>query len=113
MSLRDFVWVLVRRWWLIFLVTGLALGGAYAFSRHEHPVYQATATVFAHPSAVVVSPSDYSNDLSLLSYGAMSETFASLAQSKSMLHRVGVELRLAPGIVDSYSAVAAFLPQST
>jgi capsular polysaccharide biosynthesis protein len=113
MSMRDFVHVIIRRWWVIVVVTGLTVGGALAYSKHEHRKYQATATVFAHPSKVVTNAGDYSSDLGLLSYGSLSQTFASLAQSKSMLAQAAAALGVAPDTVKDYSAVATLLPQTT
>jgi uncharacterized protein involved in exopolysaccharide biosynthesis len=113
MSIQTFTRVLIRGWWLIILVTGVFLGGAYAYSHVEHRVYRATATVFAHPSKLVVSPSDYSNDLGLLSYGSLSQTFASLAQSTSMLARAAAALGITPDGANQYSATASLVPATT
>jgi capsular polysaccharide biosynthesis protein len=113
MSIQDFIRILARGWWIIILITGLFLAGAYEYSHKEHRIYRATATVFAHPSKVVVSAGDYSNDLGLLSYGSLSQTFASLAQSRSMLAKAAAALRIAPDAASQYSATASLLPQTT
>jgi capsular exopolysaccharide synthesis family protein len=44
-TLGDFVQVLRRRWWIVALVVVIALVSAYAFSKHQSPVYRANADV--------------------------------------------------------------------
>jgi len=113
MSMRDFLLVIRHRWLVILAITALAAGGALAYSHHEQRVYQATATVFAHPSRAVTSPGDYSSDLGLLSYGSLSQTFASLAQSRTMLDTSAAGLRLTPLDLSHYTVAATLLPATT
>jgi capsular polysaccharide biosynthesis protein len=113
MSLRDFFQILTQRWFVIVVVFALAGIGAFAYSKHQKPIYQATATIFAHPAAAITNSSDYTSDLNLLSYGALSQTFAALAQSRSTRVEAARSLGLKPEIVDEYSASASLLPSTT
>jgi capsular polysaccharide biosynthesis protein len=105
--------VLTRRWWLIVIVTLVAVAAGWGYARTVADRYQATATVLAHPSAVVTSASDYSNDLSLLSYGSVEETFAALARSSTMLRKAGAEVGVPAASIKQYEAVANVFPDST
>lgn len=113
MTFGLFVQVAIRRGWVIILVTLLLLGGALGYSRLQRPIYQATTTVIAYPSATLKSASDYTNGLSLLSYGSMAQTFVSLAQSKAMMKAAGAALNVTPQNLADYSAVATLLPSTT
>jgi capsular polysaccharide biosynthesis protein len=105
--------VLRRRSWLVALVTVLAIASAAAYSRGTPPRYQATATVLAHPSAAVTKASDYSTDLSLLSYGSLEQTFVSLARSSKLLDQAASGMGFTAAERKQYSAVANLLPAST
>ncbi len=50
LELRDYLNILIKRWWLILLVTLGAGGGAYLYSRLQPSVYQATVQIQAFPS---------------------------------------------------------------
>jgi capsular polysaccharide biosynthesis protein len=113
MSAPSVLEVLARRWWLILIVTAVAVASAWAYARTVDRRYQATATVIAHPSAVVTKASDYSNDLSLLSYGSIEQTFASLARSSTMLARAGSELGVSAQSIRTYNVIANVFPAST
>jgi len=77
--------VLTRRWWVVLSLTSLAILAAWVYSSSVPPRYQATATVLAHPAAAVTRASDYSTDLSLLSYGSLEQTFVALARSSKLI----------------------------
>lgn len=112
MSIQDFWRILTRRWWVIALLTVLLSGGALLYAHRQQRIYQATATVFAHPSGVT-SPGDYSSDVGLLTYGTLADTFAALAQSRTLLsqaaHSVGVNRDLSR----TYSVSANTIAQTT
>jgi transposase len=109
-TVRD---VLARRSWVIALVTVLAAAAAWAYSRQEAPRYQGTTTVLAHPTASVTKVTDLSTDLSLLSYGALEQTFVALAQSDRLLDQAAVGMGFSRTERDRYHAVANVLPAST
>ena len=109
-TVRD---VLARRSWVIALVTLLAAAAAWAYSRQQAPRYQGTTTVLAHPTASVTKVTDLSTDLSLLSYGALEQTFVALARSDRLLDQAAVGTGLSSAERDRYHAVANVLPAST
>lgn len=112
MSVPTFLEVVRRRWWVIVVVTALAAGGAYGYSKVESRVYRATTTVLAIP-APDASTAQASSDLSLLSYGSLSGTFASIARARSTLQAAAAEIGLSPARVADYSVRTALLPQTT
>lgn len=56
MTLRDYVGVLSRRWWVIALVVVVATAAALLFSLIQTPVYQATAKIMYEPRLDVSDP---------------------------------------------------------
>jgi transposase len=105
--------VLRRRAWAIVLVTVVAAAAAWAYSARQGPRYQGTTTVLAHPTASVTKVTDLSTDLSLLSYGALEQTFVALAQSDRLLDQASGGMRFSAAERHRYRAVANVLPGST
>lgn len=105
--------VLTRRWWIVALVTAMAMLSAWTYSQTVPPRYQATATVLAHPAASVTRASDYTTDLSLLSYGSLEQTFVGLARSSKLRAEAAAAMGLRQTSAHEYSAVANVLPTST
>ncbi len=108
--MRQFVSILRHRWWVIIGTVVLAVGGSVAYAKHQERIYQASATVFAHPSARIVKATDVNSNIGLLTYGTLAETFASLAQSQKVLGEAGAGAHLAPRVWARYSVVATNLP---
>jgi capsular polysaccharide biosynthesis protein len=69
--------------------------------------------VLAHPTVSVTSVTDLSNDLSLLSYGSLEQTFVALASSDRLLDQASAGMGLSRAERDRYRAVANVLPAST
>lgn len=113
MNVREFQRILARRWQLILGATILGLVVAFLYSARQHQVFQASATVFAHPSSVLSKPTDINADTGLLTYGTLAQTFASLAESRSMLSAAGADAKIPAATVDQYSVNASALPQTT
>jgi capsular polysaccharide biosynthesis protein len=105
--------VLARRAWVVIAVTAIAILAAWAYSLTVPARYQATATVLAHPAASVTRASDYSTDLSLLSYGSLEQTFVGLARSARLRDQAAAGTGLSRTTGNDYSAVANVLPSST
>src|SRR5512139_2328543 len=61
MELRDYLKILRRRWWVVFLLAGIAAGSAYLFSKLQEPVYRSTITLSIEPSRA----SDYGQTLAI------------------------------------------------
>lgn len=104
---------LTRRWWIALALAVIASLAAWAYSSTVPPRYQATATVLAHPAISVTKASNYSTDLSLLSYGSLEETFVALARSSKLIDEATAGLGLGRAEGDRYHAVANVLPSST
>jgi capsular polysaccharide biosynthesis protein len=109
-TVRDVLW---RRWWLIALATIAAAAAAFAYSRQAAPRYQGTATVLVHPAASVTKVTDLSTDLSLLSYGALEQTFVALARSDRLRDQAATGMGFSRDERDRYHAVANVFPAST
>ena len=112
MNMQDFFRIIIHRWWVIGCTLALSIGGAWAYSHHQQRIYQASATVFAHPAGVT-SPGEYTSDVGLLTYGTLAQTFSSLAQSMLFLHQAGASLGIAPVVLKQYSAIANPVQQTT
>lgn len=113
MNLGEFIDIVTRRWWVIAITTVLAACSAWGYAHHQQRVYQASATVFAHPSNMVVKPADYNGDVGLLTYGTIANTFASLAQSRNLMGQAGAQAHVAAPVLDQYTAVATTVPGTT
>jgi len=113
MNLKNALQIVARRWWIILLVTAVAVGGAAGYSLSQTARYQATATVLVHPSSDANSPSVFSDELNLLSYGSLTQTFASLAQSPSMIRGAATHIGLQADAANAYTATGALIPQTT
>lgn len=50
MRLSDYTRVLLRRWWVIVLLTGIAAVSAYVLSSRQPPMYRSTQLVLIQPS---------------------------------------------------------------
>ena len=112
MNLRSFSLLLLRRWWVIVLITAMAVAAAFGYSWRQQKIYAASATaqISAAPG---LSSQQVLDILSLLSYGSIRNSVVSIAQSRSTLGQaadrlVGISSRQLAG----YTAVATFLPQS-
>jgi protein tyrosine kinase modulator len=113
MSMQEFLRVIFLRWWVIVGVTVIAVGIAVLYAGQQTNVYQASATVFAHPSDVVKTPADVNSDVGILTYGSLAETFASLAGSNRLLSEAGHDVGVQPFVLSDYKANAVTLPQTT
>src|SRR2546421_10248579 len=113
MSLRDFLNVITHRWWVVVVTVQLALVGALAYAHHQQPMYQASATTFAHPSALADQPSDFNSDIGLLTYSTLAQTFASLAESRTLLTEAMTELDATNATRDHYTVTSSTLPETT
>jgi capsular polysaccharide biosynthesis protein len=111
-SAPTVVEVLRSRWWVVGLVTAIAIVSAWAYSQTVPARYQATATVLAHPSVKVTTADGYSTDLGLLSYGSLEQSFVGLARSSKLRDETATGMGLREARRD-YSAVANVLPTST
>ena len=113
MNVANALNLLYRRWWVILSVTVLAVVVAAGYSLNEATRYQATATVLVHPTSDANSASVFSDELNLLSYGSLTETFASLARSPSMIRSAAGAIGVSADAASHYSATGSLIPQTT
>lgn len=110
MSGQTFWATLKRRWWVILLTVAIAVGGALAYAHRQSRVYEARATLVAHPS-VLGGKTDLSGANQMLAYSTSFEgTFASIAESTQYLRIAGQRIGLVPSRADRYTAVGDVLP---
>jgi|OpeIllAssembly_1097287.scaffolds.fasta_scaffold37826_2 capsular polysaccharide biosynthesis protein len=61
MQLQDYARILLKRGWIILLLTLVAAAGAYGFSKLQTPIYRSTVKLSTVPSR----PSDYGQTLAI------------------------------------------------
>jgi capsular polysaccharide biosynthesis protein len=105
--------IITRRWWVVVVAIIVGLAAALVYAGRQERLYQASATVFAHPAGTVSTPADLNSDIGLLSYGTIAETFASLAGSHLMLSQAGNDVGVSGSALHHYSVAAATIPQTT
>jgi capsular polysaccharide biosynthesis protein len=105
--------VLARRWWAIVVVVAVAVCASLAHSERQAVRYEATATVFAHPSLALTDPKDELNELNLLSYGSILQTVADVAEAPDNRLKMATELRLDAGVSRSCSMLGRVQPGTT
>jgi capsular polysaccharide biosynthesis protein len=110
MNLQDFWRTIAQRWWVILATVALALAGALIYAHHEQRIYQASATMIAHPSLKVNKAIDVNTDIGLLTYGTLGQTFASLAESRTLLNEAGRALGATQATLNQYTAKSETLP---
>jgi succinoglycan biosynthesis transport protein ExoP len=113
MNLANAFRILASRWRIMLFCTIIAVAAAAGYSVMQTARYQATATVLVHPSSDANSPSIFSDELNLLSYGSLTQTFASLARSADMIKGAAARVGVRPDQAARYSATAALIPQTT
>ncbi len=92
MTLGEYLRVLRRQWWLVFVLTALAMAAAGAYTRSQTPVYTASTTMF-------VSVTTHEPDIAQLSSGSTFtqqrvKSYADIVTSPSVLQQVITELEL-------------------
>jgi len=50
MQLRDYLAVIVKRWWAFLLVTAIAAGTAYGYSKVQQPIFRSSAKLYIMPA---------------------------------------------------------------
>jgi uncharacterized protein involved in exopolysaccharide biosynthesis len=106
MSLREFLDIWIRRGWVISLSVALFTAAGLGYSKLQHRVYQATATALVHP-VQDGTPQVQASSLGEIAYSSLSDTFASIAESNSLLQAAGAKLGISPQDLQKYSVQAA------
>ncbi len=106
MNLREFLDIWIHRWWVITLSVALFAAAGLGYSKLQHRAYQATATALVHPvqSATLQIQSSVTGEIA---YSNVSDTFASIAESNSLLQAAGAALGISSDELKKYSVQAA------
>jgi capsular polysaccharide biosynthesis protein len=106
MNLREFLDILIHRWWVITLSVALFVAAGFGYSKLQHRVYEATATALVHPAQGGTAQVQTA-DTGVIAYSNLSDTFASIAQSNRLLQDAGAGLGISPKGLQKYSVQAA------
>jgi capsular polysaccharide biosynthesis protein len=96
-----------RRWWLILVITCVAIGTSFVYSGHQRTRYEASTAIYVYPEGNV---HQRLHRLNLLAYGTVLHRLSNVAESPSTLHRVAASLRIGS---DGYVVTAMVEPQTT
>lgn len=91
-ELRQVIANILRRWWLLALMTGLAAAAGYAVSQRQTPVYTATTTIMVG-QFIQVTELDKAD---ILANETLIETYADMARRQPVLQAVIDDLNLSP-----------------
>lgn len=86
MQIRDYVMVLLKRWWIILLVAAMAVAGSYIFTRFQPTIYRSSIKLLVIPAR-----SDYGLTLAA---GNMLRQYSVQVTARDLVVRVIDELRL-------------------
>lgn len=86
MPIREYVKIVVKRWWLLVLLAAVGAAAAYGYSKLEQPLYRATAKLYVTPFRP-----DYGVTLVIQN---LIRQYSQLLQSDSFLTSVSNQLRL-------------------
>lgn len=112
MDREDLLRVIVHRWKIVLLVLIAVELGTGLYVMKAQRVYQATATAFIHPVAAD-GTTQVSQEVQVLAYSTFTQTFTSLAQSRSLLNRAARQTNVDRSGLTSYTVVPTALPGST
>jgi succinoglycan biosynthesis transport protein ExoP len=91
-ELRQVIASIIRRWWLLVLMTGLAAAAGYTVSQRQTPVYTATTTIMVG-QFIQVTELDKAD---ILANETLIETYADMARRQPVLQAVIDDLNLTP-----------------
>lgn len=97
MIFKDYVDVLVKRWWVLTLAFVVVLTSTYFWTTRQKPVYESQATFVIRPRSDVVLGNDYIRALDTISNrGEINSTFAEVASSQLVKRRAIEQMKLSP-----------------
>jgi len=108
-ELRKVLKILSRKWWLLILVTGLAVAAGYAVSRRQTPVYEGSVTLLVGP--LLQGTQVDRNDL--LVSDILAQTYANLALRQPVLQGAIDTLGLADAWTELKGRVTVALVEET
>ena len=95
MELIIFLRILLKRWWIIFIILILTLVGSFIFSSTKTPIYSAAATYVVSPSSEILDGTGFLSGLSVLGgQPTVANTFATIASSAAVKEKAGDALGL-------------------
>ncbi|HSM26097.1 MAG TPA: Wzz/FepE/Etk N-terminal domain-containing protein [Anaerolineaceae bacterium] len=95
MELIIFLRILLKRWWIIFIILFVTLIGAYILSSTKTPIYSAAATYVVSPSSEILDEIGFLSGLSVLGgQPTVANTFATIASSAAVKEKAGDALGL-------------------
>ncbi len=95
MELMIFIRILLKRWWIIFIVLLVTFIGTYLLSSTKTPIYSAVATYVVSPSSQLLDEIGFLSGLSVLGgQPTVANTFATIASSTSVKQKASASLGL-------------------
>jgi diguanylate cyclase (GGDEF)-like protein len=95
MTIKDYMQIFLKRWWLLALSFGVVLGATYIWTAQQTPVYESHATFVIRPRSDTFLGNDYIRALDTISNRSeINSTFAEVASSKLVKSRAIERLNL-------------------
>jgi diguanylate cyclase (GGDEF)-like protein len=97
MFIKEYVRLLLKRWWLIALAFSVVFIATYVWTFRQTPVYEASASFVIRPSADTVPSNDFIKALDTMSNRSeINLTFAEVASSDLIQNKAMERLGLSP-----------------
>jgi len=95
MELMIFLRILLKRWWIIFIILLVTLVGSFILSSTKTPIFSAASTYVVSPSSQVLDEIGFLSGLSVLGgQPTVANTFATIASSAAVKQKAGDALGL-------------------
>jgi len=95
MELMIFLRILLKRWWIIFIILLVTLVGSFILSATKTPIFSAASTYVVSPSSQVLDEIGFLSGLSVLGgQPTVANTFATIASSAAVKQKAGDALGL-------------------
>lgn len=90
MELMIFLRILLKRWWIIFIIMLVTTVGSYMLSSTKTPIFSAAATYVVSPSSQILDEIGFLSGLSILGgQPTVANTFATIASSAVVKQKAG------------------------
>lgn len=96
MELRRYFRVLLHWWWLALIALVVVIIGSVVFTYTQSPQYEATASLVVSPASAMADLSDVRASLSTLDKPVIANTYAEIAQSRTVVQQAWGDLNVAP-----------------
>lgn len=99
MIIKEYLQILIRRWWLIVLPLLAVVGGAYYWTSRQVPIYESHATFVIRPRTEASATGDFIKALDTVSNRSeINSTFSEVASSKMVKDNAIQRMQLAPAL---------------